>query len=101
MTSDVGVSLLDTNKPRLNIILQWRRTVFPRSNSCREIDSLTQNIQTMINRINNGEGSIGLLLKDEQFYHDLKKSIGDLDTLLGEINRKGLKLNIVKIHWPW
>ena len=101
MTSDVG-SLLDTNKPRLNIILANGAELSSRGVTVvGKIDSLTQNIQTMINRINNGEGSIGLLLKDEQFYHDLKKSIGDLDTLLGEINRKGLKLNIVKIHWPW
>jgi hypothetical protein len=41
---------------------------------------------------------VGLLLKDEQFYYNVKKSIGDLDTLVQEVNRKGLKLNIVHLH---
>ena len=101
MTSDVN-ALLDTNKPHINTILANGAELSSRGATVAgKIDSLSRNIQTMINRINNGEGSIGLLLKDEQFYHDLKKSIGDLDTLLSEVNRKGLKLNIVKIHWPW
>jgi phospholipid/cholesterol/gamma-HCH transport system substrate-binding protein len=101
VTSDVN-ALLDTNKPRINTILANGAELSVRGVSVAgKIDSLSRSIQTMINRINNGEGSIGLLLKDEKFYYDLKKSIGDLDTLLGEVNRKGLKLNIVKLHWPW
>ena len=101
MTSDVN-ALLDTNKPRVNTILANGAELSSRGVTVAgKIDTLSRTIQTMITRINNGEGSIGLLLKDEQFYHDLKKSIGDLDTLLSEVNRKGLKLNIVKIHWPW
>jgi phospholipid/cholesterol/gamma-HCH transport system substrate-binding protein len=98
MTSDVNV-LLDTNKPRINTILANGAELSSRGVTVAgKIDTLSRTIQTMINRINNGEGSIGLLLKDEQFYHDLKKSIGDLDTLLSEVNRKGLKLNITHLH---
>lgn len=101
MTSEVN-AILDTNKPRINAIIANGAELSSRGVAVAgKIDSLSRTIQVMINRINNGEGSIGLLMKDEQFYRDLKKSIGDLDTLLNEINRKGLKLNIVKIHWPF
>jgi len=39
----------------------------------RKADSLTTSVATMIHAINNGEGSVGMLMKDGQFYYDLKK----------------------------
>jgi phospholipid/cholesterol/gamma-HCH transport system substrate-binding protein len=98
-----GVSaLIDSNSLRVNTILSNGAQLSARAGVLTgKIDSLTENLRIMVNRINNGEGSVGLLLKDEQFYYNVKKSIGDLDTLVQEVNRKGLKLNIVKVHWPW
>jgi len=60
----------------------------------RKADSLTASVATMINRINNGEGTVGLFMKDGQFYYDLKKSVSDLDSLVKNIERDGLKLRI-------
>jgi len=95
-------ALIDSNAARVNAIVSNGADLSLRAVSLTDkIDSLTRNLQTMVDRINNGEGSVGLLLKDEQFYYNLKKSIGDLDTLVNEVNKKGLKLNIVKVHWPW
>jgi len=42
-----------------------------------------------------------LLLKDEKFYYDLKKTIVDLDTFITTANQKGIKLHITKLNWPW
>jgi phospholipid/cholesterol/gamma-HCH transport system substrate-binding protein len=92
-------ALIDSNAARVNAIVTNGADLSLRAVALTgKIDSLTRDLQMMVNRINNGEGSVGLLLKDEQFYYNVKKSIGDLDTLVQEVNRKGLKLNIVHLH---
>jgi phospholipid/cholesterol/gamma-HCH transport system substrate-binding protein len=60
----------------------------------RKADSLTASVAVMIQKINNGEGTVGLLMKDGQFYYDLKKSINDLDSLVKNVEHDGLKLRV-------
>jgi len=64
-------------------------------------DSLITTLGNMVDRINKGEGSAGKLLKDEQLFNDIKKTIADLDTFINDANKKGVKLEITKLRWPF
>jgi phospholipid/cholesterol/gamma-HCH transport system substrate-binding protein len=92
--SDVN-GIVDSNKARVSAILSNGSELSARAVAITgKVDSLTSALAFMVDRINKGEGTAGLLLKDDRFYYDLKKSIGDLDTLVKEIERDGLKLRI-------
>jgi phospholipid/cholesterol/gamma-HCH transport system substrate-binding protein len=94
LTSDVN-GIVDSNKARVSAILSNGSELSARAVAITgKVDSLTSALAFMVDRINKGEGTAGLLLKDDRFYYDLKKSIGDLDTLVKEIERDGLKLRI-------
>jgi phospholipid/cholesterol/gamma-HCH transport system substrate-binding protein len=94
--------LVDSNKQRINVLAADGARIGSRAVAiATRIDSLTGTLQTMVARLNKGEGTAGLLLKDERFYYDLKKTIVDLDTFINTANRKGIKLHITKLNWPW
>jgi phospholipid/cholesterol/gamma-HCH transport system substrate-binding protein len=60
----------------------------------RKADSLTSSIAAMVDKVNKGEGTVGLLMNNGQVYYDLKKSISDLDSLVNNVNHDGLKVRI-------
>lgn len=94
VTSDIK-DLLDANKSQLNTIMANGTQISSRAVTIvGKVDSLTSSIQTMVTRIQQGQGSIGLLMTDEQFYRDLKKSITDLDSLVTDVQSDGLKLRL-------
>jgi phospholipid/cholesterol/gamma-HCH transport system substrate-binding protein len=101
ITAEVS-GLVDTNKGRINslavdgALLGSKAVVI-----ATRIDSLTRSLETIVSNLNKGEGTAGILLKDEKFYYDLKKTIVDLDTFINTANRKGIKLHITKLNWPW
>ena len=101
LTGDVN-KLLDSNSTRVTSLVSNADGLSARAVViAATVDSLTRTLGSMVDRINRGEGSAGLLLKDESFYHDLKKTVVDLDSFVNVANRKGVKLEITKLHWPW
>ena len=52
-----------------------------------DIASVLKNINSITTKINNGEGSIGLLLKDDKIYDNFEKSTRELAELLEDIKR--------------
>ena len=101
LTGDVN-KLVDSNKTRVTSLVSNADGLSARAVViAATVDSLTRTLGSMVDRINRGEGSAGLLLKDESFYHDLKKTVVDLDSFVNVANRKGVKLEITKLHWPW
>ena len=52
-----------------------------------DIASVLKNISSITTKINNGEGSIGLLLKDDKIYDNFEKSTRELAELLEDIKR--------------
>ena len=52
-----------------------------------DIASVLKNISSITTKINNGEGSIGLLLKDDKIYANFEKSTRELAELLEDIKR--------------
>jgi phospholipid/cholesterol/gamma-HCH transport system substrate-binding protein len=94
VTSDIK-ELLDSNKAQLNTMVSNGTLLTSRALVIAgTVDTITTSLQTMIKRLEKGEGSMGMLLTDEQFYKDLKKAVGDLDSLLSEVKQDGLKLRL-------
>ena len=52
-----------------------------------DIATVLQNISDITTKINNGEGSIGLLLKDDKIYANFEKSTRELASLLEDIKK--------------
>jgi phospholipid/cholesterol/gamma-HCH transport system substrate-binding protein len=94
VTSDIK-ELLDMNKAQINTIVSDGTQLTGRALAIAStVDTITISLQTMVKRIEKGEGSVGMLLSDEQFYKDLKKAVSDLSSLLGEVQQDGLKLRL-------
>jgi phospholipid/cholesterol/gamma-HCH transport system substrate-binding protein len=94
VTSDIR-QLLDSNKAQLNTIVSNGTQLSSRAVLIvGKVDSLTGSLQTMVTKIQQGQGSIGLLMTDERFYRDLKRSIADIDSLVNEVQSDGLKLRL-------
>jgi len=94
VTSDLR-TLINRSTPNIDTIMQngaaltsYGITVVNR------IDTLALSVQGIVDQIDSGKGSIGLLMKDEQFYKDLKSTVGDLDTLINEVQGDALKLRV-------
>lgn len=88
-------TLLDKNSGHIDTIMKngaelssYAVTVVNR------VDTLALSVQQMVKQIDSGKGSIGMLMKDEQFYKDLKKTVADIDTLINEVQYDALKLRI-------
>ncbi|MCH5306890.1 MAG: MCE family protein [Prevotella sp.] len=47
-----------------------------------KVDQTLKNIEEMTNRLNNAEGTLGLLMRDEQLYRNLTATAADADSLL-------------------
>ena len=52
-----------------------------------DIATVLQNVSDITTKINNGEGSIGLLLKDDKIYVNFEKSTRELASLLEDIKK--------------
>ena len=100
VTAEVN-GLVDTNKRHINALIADGALLGSKAVVvATKIDSLTSSLETIVTHLNKGEGTAGLLLKDEKFYYDLKKTVVDLDTFITTANRKGIKLHITKLNWP-
>jgi len=94
VTSDIK-QLLDSNKASLNSIVSNGTQLSSKAVVIvQKVDSLTSQLQGMVSRIEQGQGSAGMLLKDDQFPKDLKKAVGEIDSLVNEIRSDGLKLRL-------
>ncbi len=57
-------------------------------------DSIAVTLNSMLDSIDAGRGSVGILMKDSTIVPNLKQSVADLDTLLRGVNDDGLKLRV-------
>jgi phospholipid/cholesterol/gamma-HCH transport system substrate-binding protein len=94
LTVDLN-NLLKVNRTKIDHIVTNGDTLIGNAVTIsRSADSLIRTIQVMVDEIQNGNGSVSMLLKDKQFYADLKKSVADLDTLLNDVQDNALKLRV-------
>jgi len=59
-----------------------------------QADSLVADVKAMLRKIEDGEGSLGKLYKDEDFYQEIKDIVRSLDTLVNEVQDDALKLRV-------
>jgi phospholipid/cholesterol/gamma-HCH transport system substrate-binding protein len=57
-------------------------------------ESLVVSVQDVMRKIENGEGTLGKLYKDENFYSDLKNAIANVDSLVTDVKEDALRLRV-------
>jgi phospholipid/cholesterol/gamma-HCH transport system substrate-binding protein len=94
ITADIK-DLLDSNRAQIGQIVSNGTTLSSRAVAIvGTIDTITVSLQTMVKKIERGEGSLGALVSDDLFYKDLKKAVADLDALVADVRQDGLKLRL-------
>lgn len=88
-------SLLDKNSGHIDAIMAngEQLTSYTLSIAAR-VESLTVSVQNIMNDVENGRGTIGQLVKDDDFYRELRTTVSNLDTLVNEVRDDALKLRI-------
>jgi phospholipid/cholesterol/gamma-HCH transport system substrate-binding protein len=87
--------LLDSNRGHIDAIMANGETLSSYSiNLMGRVDSLTSSIHGIVNDVEKGEGALGMLIKDERFSKDLRRTIANVDTLVKEVHDDALKLKI-------
>jgi phospholipid/cholesterol/gamma-HCH transport system substrate-binding protein len=92
--------ILDKNKGHLDAILANGDTLSASAvDFMSKVDGLTASIHGLVSDMETGKGALGMLMKDETFSKDLKRTMADVDTLVREVQDDALKLKVVKIKW--
>ncbi len=94
VTTDIK-DLLDANKAQLNTIVSNGTQLSSQAVVVvAKVDSITTSLQEMVAKIQQGKGTLGLLMTDDHFFTDLKKTVNSIDSLVSEVQDDGLKLRI-------
>jgi phospholipid/cholesterol/gamma-HCH transport system substrate-binding protein len=94
MTTDLR-QLLDSNTGDIETIVDNGAALTGRALLIAdEVDSITTALRTIVTKVQDGRGTIGLLVENETFRRDFEKSIAGVDTLVKDINENGLKLRV-------
>jgi phospholipid/cholesterol/gamma-HCH transport system substrate-binding protein len=92
--------LLDSNKGHIDAILANGDSLTSYGVALMgRVEGLTSSVQGLVKDIEDGKGALGVLVKDETFSKDLKRTLADVDTLAKAISEDALKLRVVKIKW--
>ncbi len=87
--------LLDDNRDNVNNLLANGSELSEQAiRIATEVESLSVSLGSMVGAIERGEGTLGMLIEDEQFYHDLRETVAKIDTLATDVQARGLKLRI-------
>ncbi len=63
----------------------------------KRLDSVTSRLDDLVNRVEQGEGTAGQLLKDKQLYENMNKTVTEMQALLADIRRDPKKYLNVKV----
>jgi phospholipid/cholesterol/gamma-HCH transport system substrate-binding protein len=90
--------LLDKNSGHLSAIMANGEALSAYSLTlAARVDSLTGSIQGIVNEVQNGQGALGMMLKDKEFPKDIKRTIADIQILVNDVQKDALKLRVVSI----
>jgi phospholipid/cholesterol/gamma-HCH transport system substrate-binding protein len=88
-------TLLDENSGHLEAIMKNGHALSAYSLTlAAKVDSLTTSIHGVVNDIQNGRGARGMMIKDQGFSKDLRRTVADVDTLVNEVRNDALKLRV-------
>lgn len=87
--------LIDKNGGHLGAILANSDALTSYSLTLAEkVDSLTTSIHGVIHEIENGQGALGMMIKDQGFSQNLRQTVADVDSLVNNVRNDALKLRI-------
>jgi len=58
---------------------------------------VTERLDTLVSKLNEGEGTAGQLLKDKQLYENMNGAVGDLRALVADIRKDPRKFLNIKV----
>jgi phospholipid/cholesterol/gamma-HCH transport system substrate-binding protein len=94
ITADID-RLLEQHGPRIDAIMENGAALTGNAERITvQAESLMVALQQIVDKIERGEGSVGMLLSDEQFKEELRQTVSDLDTLVTEAQHNGLPVKI-------
>ncbi len=59
----------------------------PVGQTLEKLQQTADQLQGIVSKINNNDGSLGMLLSDKKLYNNLSNTLGTLDTLLGDLKQ--------------
>ncbi len=59
----------------------------PVGQTLEKLQQTADQLQGIVSKINNNDGSLGMLLSDKKLYNNLSSTLGTLDTLLGDLKQ--------------
>jgi phospholipid/cholesterol/gamma-HCH transport system substrate-binding protein len=88
--------LLDKNSGRIDAIMANGESLSAYTLTLmNKVETLTSSIQGVVSGIEQGKGPVGMMLKDEQFASDLKRTVADVDALANEVKNDAVKIRFV------
>ena len=86
-------AILDENRPELKGAVGDVRKM------AHSFQGTADNLKLLTDRINNGEGTIGKLLRDETTINKINEAVDNLSSLLGGFNKMDFKLDMNAAQW--
>jgi len=68
-----------------------------RPTSCSRLNSVTGRLDELTRNLNEGQGTMGQLLKEKQLYENMNGAVGDLRMLLANIQKDPRKYLNLKV----
>lgn len=89
--NSITSNLADNNQAITNIINNAKATTdqlanAPIEQTFKDLQSASNQLQGVIQKINSNQGSLGMLVNDKQLYENLTQSLKTLDLLIADVN---------------
>ena len=94
--NELGQNLNDIalqNKPEFNGLLVSMRKL------TADLQGTSDNILSITNKINSGEGSVGKLINDESTIKKINKTVDNINSMFGEFNNTNINLDLSAASW--
>jgi phospholipid/cholesterol/gamma-HCH transport system substrate-binding protein len=85
--------ILEENRPELKGVIGDIRKL------AQSFQASAENIKTLTDRINNGQGTIGKLLNDETTVKKINEAVDNVNNLLGGFNKFDFRLDMSAAQW--
>ncbi|MCL2690451.1 MAG: MlaD family protein [Chitinispirillia bacterium] len=88
-------ALIDRNTPGIDsLVVSGNQLTANGIALVTRAESLVVSVQDVMQKLERGEGTLGKLYKDEKFYHDLKYTIANVDSLVTDVRDDALRLRV-------
>lgn len=91
--NSISTNLANNNQSIENIIKNAEKTTnnlsgAPIQETMKELESAAQQLDGILRKINNNEGSLGMVVNDKQLYNNLTTTMKSLNDLMADINAR-------------